>query len=182
MTLGVILTSVCQSFSRHLRLNKLLRCFWIFPLLFTFPISPSPPASPLMLLLYIFLHPCSDTAACFNGCASCGGEDVEISADEMWKGWRESTSLHPNLVWRPPRMLQTAAPEQLFREHMKSEKFCLFFVECFFPPSTAATALDIHTFVPKMYLLRSLQATENDTTQNTPLPPCGCYWTRIHKR
>lgn len=126
----------------------------------------------------------SDTAARFDGCASCGGEDVEISADEMWKGWRESKSLHPNLVWCPPRMLQTAAPEQLFREYMKSEKFSFLrwvFFFFFLLHCNHGFRYSYIRNVPKIYLLRSFRATENGTTQNTPMPPCGWYWKRSHK-
>lgn len=68
----------------------------------------------------------------------------EISTDEMWKGWRESKSIHPNLVWRSPWMVQTAAPEQLFTAHEIWE--ILSFI-CWVFSLTAAMASDVHKFV-----------------------------------
>lgn len=68
----------------------------------------------------------------------------EISTDEMWKGWRESKSLHPNLVWRSPRMVQTAAPEQLFRAREIWE--ILSFI-CWVFSLTAAVASDVQKFI-----------------------------------
>lgn len=95
--------------------------------------------APSQCLFFTFSHITSDglalhispslstTLARSIGCASCGGEDVEISADQMWKGWRKSRNLHPNLVWHPHRMVQTAAPEQLL-ENTLDLKILLFWV------------------------------------------------------